>query len=144
MILLVGLVTAAFLVGLGYLNLWAAARQGTPRGLATFGRILGIVLFVIAGFSLLVPAAAVPLGIAGRFGRKHFSCQPGHRGKGRGFGKGFRVRFGRGRGCGREEMSEHEGFEEEDWDDFEDEEQEELLDNLEERIELLEAKVYGE
>ena len=56
-----GLVVASVLVGLGYVVLWAAGRQDTPRGISSFGRVLAIVLFCIAGLTLLLGFVAGPM-----------------------------------------------------------------------------------
>jgi len=40
-------------VTLGYFAFWTAMRQGTQPDLVKFGRIMGIILFVIAGLALI-------------------------------------------------------------------------------------------
>jgi hypothetical protein len=56
--LIFALVAASFLVGFGYFALWSSTQPATPKGVASFGRILAIILFVIAGLTLVSPVAA--------------------------------------------------------------------------------------
>ncbi len=147
MILLAGLVVAAFLVGLGYLNLWTAGRPGTMPGLARFGRILAIVLFALAGLTLVAPAAGIPF----RLARRAWKHAGWHHGL---FGKTGECDEHGGRGSkkwrrrGRAGDLDTDELEDRAWelmDDFMvDEGYEETIDNLEDRVELLEAKVYGQ
>ena len=48
-----GLIGAVIFVALGYFAFWTAMRQGTSSDLANFGKIMGIILFVIAGLMLI-------------------------------------------------------------------------------------------
>ena len=85
MMLFCALFVAALLVTLGYLGLWTAARAGTPSGLASFGRILAIILLCLAALSLLAPVAALPMRLAGAGGKPGgcgaFGLMPGCCGK---------------------------------------------------------------
>jgi hypothetical protein len=56
--LIFALVAASFLVGFGYFALWSSSQPATPRGVASFGRVLAIILFVVAGLTLVSPVAA--------------------------------------------------------------------------------------
>ncbi|MFC1501103.1 hypothetical protein ACFL58_01470 [Elusimicrobiota bacterium] len=47
-------VAAAVLVTLGYLALWSSAHEKTSKGLAGFGRVMAIILFVLAGLAFLM------------------------------------------------------------------------------------------
>jgi len=42
----------------GYFAIWSSSQPATPKGIASFGRILSIILFVIAGLTLLSPVAS--------------------------------------------------------------------------------------
>jgi hypothetical protein len=52
------LVAAAILVFFGYFAIWSSSQPATPKGVSSFGRILSIILFVIAGLALISPVAA--------------------------------------------------------------------------------------
>jgi hypothetical protein len=53
MFILFPVVGAVVLVFFGYVALWSAYGANIPKGVAQFGRILSIVLFVFAGLVLL-------------------------------------------------------------------------------------------
>jgi hypothetical protein len=57
---------AVIIVFFGYLALWSASQANTPGGISSFGKVLAIILFVMAGLVLIG-------GIArhGQFGRGH-------------------------------------------------------------------------
>jgi hypothetical protein len=44
---------AVILVFLGYVALWTSSRSGTPAGVAQFGKVLSIVMYVIAALTLI-------------------------------------------------------------------------------------------
>jgi hypothetical protein len=52
---LIGMVV---LVTLGYLALWTSNHENTPKGLAGFGKVMSIILFVFAGLALVGGATA--------------------------------------------------------------------------------------
>lgn len=56
--ILVPIFAASVLVFFGYFALWSAAQATTPKGISSFGRILAIILFVMAGLALVSPVAA--------------------------------------------------------------------------------------
>ncbi|MDH5683259.1 MAG: hypothetical protein OEZ20_02205 [candidate division WOR-3 bacterium] len=53
MFIFAGLVSAIIFVTLGYFAFWTAMRTGTAIEIAKFGKIMGIILFVIAGLALI-------------------------------------------------------------------------------------------
>lgn len=55
-----GLIGAVIFVTLGYFAFWTATRQGTSTDIAKFGKIIGIILFVIAGLILIFSFAGGP------------------------------------------------------------------------------------
>lgn len=55
--ILISIIAAAFLAAFGYFALWTSAHPATPKGVASFGRILAIILFVIAGLAFVSPVA---------------------------------------------------------------------------------------
>jgi hypothetical protein len=57
MFVLFPLLAASVLVFFGYFALWSSSQANTPKGISSFGRILSIILFVIAGLVLLSPVA---------------------------------------------------------------------------------------
>jgi len=141
MMVMQGLVAAAALVGLGYFALWAAARPETRPGLAGFGRVIGIVLFVVAGLALLVHAAAIPMQMAGRFGGRHarrlLPWQDGHGERKHDWHDGTLER-----------LLDSEQFEDRTWELMEEfmveEDYEEVIDGLERRVERIEADLFPE
>ena len=56
--MIVGLVATIVLVTLGYIALWTANHENTQKGLAGFGKVMAIILFVFAGLTLLAGAGA--------------------------------------------------------------------------------------
>ncbi len=88
-------VCTAVLVTIGYLALWSAAQEKTSSGLAGFGRVMAIILFVLAGLCLLVGLT---------FSAKHMMY-----GKGWGWGMGMgcpmmqheEMMHGKGMGMGK-------------------------------------------
>jgi hypothetical protein len=44
---------AVVIVFFGYMALWSASQANTPAGISSFGRVMAIILFVIAGFILI-------------------------------------------------------------------------------------------
>lgn len=48
-----GLIGAVIFVTLGYFAFWTATRQGTSSDMANFGKIMAIILFVVAGLVLI-------------------------------------------------------------------------------------------
>lgn len=61
MFIIGGLIGAVVFVTLGYFAFWTAMRQGTEATIAKFGKIIGIILFVIAGWVLIFSLAGGPL-----------------------------------------------------------------------------------
>ena len=57
MFVIVPLIACSVLVFFGYFALWSSSQANTPKGISSFGRILSIILFVIAGLVLLSPVA---------------------------------------------------------------------------------------
>jgi len=57
MFILIPVVSAVILVFFGYFALWSAHQSNTPAGIAQFGRIMAIILFVFAGLVLVCGAA---------------------------------------------------------------------------------------
>ena len=53
MFIFAGLISAIIFVTLGYFAFWTAMRQGTQPNLVKFGKIMGIILFVIGGLALI-------------------------------------------------------------------------------------------
>jgi hypothetical protein len=53
MFIFAGLISAIIFVSLGYFAFWTAMRQGTQPNLVKFGKIMGIILFVIGGLALI-------------------------------------------------------------------------------------------
>ncbi len=53
MFIFAGLISAVIFVTLGYFAFWTAMRQGTQPDLVKFGKIMGIILFVIGGLALI-------------------------------------------------------------------------------------------
>ena len=49
MFILLPVVAAVILVSAGYFTMWTASRSDTPKGIAKFGSIMAIILFVFAG-----------------------------------------------------------------------------------------------
>ncbi len=76
---LVGMVV---LVTLGYLALWTSSHENTAKGLAGFGRVMAIILFVFAGLALVGGATAshMCMWYMGRDGGACVmgKCMPGH------------------------------------------------------------------
>jgi hypothetical protein len=56
--MMASLVVAVVLVTVGYLALWASQHEHTEKGLAGFGRVMAIILFVFAGLTLVAGAGA--------------------------------------------------------------------------------------
>ncbi len=56
--ILIPILAASILVFFGYFSLWSATQPTTPKGISSFGRILAIILFVMAGLALVSPVAA--------------------------------------------------------------------------------------
>jgi hypothetical protein len=48
-----GIIGGVIFVTLGYFAFWTAMRQGTQPDITKFGKIIGIILFVIAGLTLI-------------------------------------------------------------------------------------------
>ncbi len=44
---------AVIIVFFGYLALWSASQSNTPGGISSFGKVLAIILFVMAGLVLI-------------------------------------------------------------------------------------------
>ena len=57
MCILLPVVAAVVLVFGGYIALWTAGRNDTPKGISQFGRIIAIILFVFAGLVLIAGVA---------------------------------------------------------------------------------------
>jgi hypothetical protein len=57
MFVLFPLIACSVLVFFGYFALWSSSQANTPKGISSFGRVLSIILFVIAGLVLVSPAA---------------------------------------------------------------------------------------
>ncbi|HUI92048.1 MAG TPA: hypothetical protein VLX68_07365 [Chitinivibrionales bacterium] len=57
MLIIFPLIAASALVFFGYFALWSSAQATTPKSISSFGRILSIILFVIAGVVLFSPVA---------------------------------------------------------------------------------------
>jgi len=53
MCVLMPVVAAVIIVFLGYIALWTASQKDIPEGVAKFGRILAIILYVFAGLVLI-------------------------------------------------------------------------------------------
>lgn len=53
MFIFCSVVAAVVLVTLGYFALWAASQANVSKGLSMFGKVMAIVLFIIAGLTLL-------------------------------------------------------------------------------------------
>ena len=53
MFIFCGIIGAVIFVTLGYFVFWTAMRQGTQPDMVKFGKIMGIILFVIAGLALI-------------------------------------------------------------------------------------------
>ena len=51
------IIGASVLVFFGYFAIWSSSQPTTPKGVSSFGRILAIILFVIAGLTLVSPVA---------------------------------------------------------------------------------------
>jgi hypothetical protein len=51
------IIAATVLVFFGYFAIWSSSQPATPKGVASFGKILSIILFVIAGLALASPVA---------------------------------------------------------------------------------------
>jgi hypothetical protein len=51
------IIGASVLVFFGYFAIWSSSQPTTPKGVSSFGRILAIILFVIAGLALVSPVA---------------------------------------------------------------------------------------
>ena len=56
MFIVMPIVAAVVLVFLGYIALWSASQPNTPAGISSFGRVMAILLFVIAGLGLFAGA----------------------------------------------------------------------------------------
>jgi hypothetical protein len=78
------IVAVVVMVFLGYIAMWSASQANTPAGISSFGKVMAIILFVIAGFILV-------FGIAGRrdlcgpmmgkmYGQGNASMMPGPEG----------------------------------------------------------------
>lgn len=52
------IIGASILVFFGYFAIWSSSQPSTPKGVSSFGRILAIILFVIAGLALVSPIAS--------------------------------------------------------------------------------------
>ena len=55
---------AVVLVFMGYFALWSAGQANTPAGISSFGRVMAIILFVLAGL-VLVSGVAMRHGCCG-------------------------------------------------------------------------------
>jgi hypothetical protein len=55
---------AVVIVFFGYIAMWSASMPNTPAGISSFGRVMAIILFVIAGL-LLVSGIACRRGFCG-------------------------------------------------------------------------------
>ena len=53
MFILIPVVSAVVLVFFGYLAMWSAHQSNTPAGIAQFGKVMAIILFVFAGLVLV-------------------------------------------------------------------------------------------
>lgn len=53
MCIMMPVVAAVVLVFMGYIALWTAGQNGVEAGVAKFGKILAIILFVFAGLALV-------------------------------------------------------------------------------------------
>ncbi len=61
MFIFAGLISAIIFVTLGYFAFWTAMRQGTQPNLVKFGKIIGIILFVVGGLALIFSFTGGPL-----------------------------------------------------------------------------------
>jgi hypothetical protein len=77
MFILCPIIAAVVLVFLGYLALWTSGQANTPKGVSQFGRILAIVLFVIAAVALILCSTC-----RSNMGRSCMMGQMGMMGKG--------------------------------------------------------------
>lgn len=54
MCMLAPVVLAVVLVFFGYIAMWTASQSNVPAGIAKFGRILSIILFIFAGLAIVL------------------------------------------------------------------------------------------
>jgi len=86
MCILTSIVAAVVLVFLGYIALWTAGRTSTSTGVAKFGRIMAIILFVFAGLVVVMHVSRPHFrghGMMGRMGEmreKYMPFMHGHKG----------------------------------------------------------------
>lgn len=77
MFIIGGIIGAVLFVTLGYFAIWSALRQGTPPDVATFGRVISIVLFCLAAIVLIFSITARPfMGHMGHMMGRGFSPYP--------------------------------------------------------------------
>ena len=50
---LCSVIVAAVLVTIGYFALWTSSQTNTPKGTAAFGKVMALILFVMAGLMIL-------------------------------------------------------------------------------------------
>lgn len=60
MFILFPVIAAVVLVFFGYAALWSTYQSNLPKGVSQFGRIMSIILFVIAGLVLVLSATMRP------------------------------------------------------------------------------------
>jgi hypothetical protein len=74
--ILFALVAAAVLVFFGYFAIWSSSQPATPKGVSSFGRILAIILFVIAGLALVSPVAVRHFHHGRMMNKMEWRCNP--------------------------------------------------------------------
>jgi hypothetical protein len=75
------LFAASCLVFFGYFAIWSSSQPTTPKGISSFGRILAIILFVLAGLALVSPIAARHFHCACGMNQMQFRGHPGFMGR---------------------------------------------------------------
>ena len=104
MCILMPVVAAVIIVFLGYIALWTASQKDIPEGVAKFGRILAIILYVFAGLVLIGGVAKSHFKGHGRMGCK---CEMGEMREGRMHGQmGWHKGDKEGMECCKGQMDE--------------------------------------
>lgn len=74
------LIASSALVFFGYFALWSSSQANTPKGISSFGRVLSIILFVIAGLVLVSPVAVRHFHGSHSMGRMEMQGRPPYMG----------------------------------------------------------------
>lgn len=61
MFALLPIIPATVLVTLGYFVMWTASQEKTPKGIMLFGKVMSIILFVIAGLIIIAGMTFAPI-----------------------------------------------------------------------------------